>query len=97
MQASEKLARGGLITNGVVSEGWDIEASDDPGLYLCEFIYYSSLIAARRLGEEGRSLKGVFVHVPPYLDTEALDKERDTVVQVIREMVKEDEAKEQRV
>ncbi|KAL2114053.1 hypothetical protein VUR80DRAFT_1056 [Thermomyces stellatus] len=72
-------------------DGWDIEVSDDPGLYLCEFIYYSSLFAAQRFEKDGRSLRGIFVHVPPYLDPDALDKERDTVVQVIREMVKEGE------
>ena len=97
MQTSQQLARNGLIANEIGSDGWDIEASDDPGLYLCEFIYYSSLLAARKFGKEGRDLKGVFVHIPPYLDSEALDKERDTVVQVIREMVKEDEEKQQHV
>ena len=73
-------------------DGWDIEASDDPGLYLCEFIYYNSLLKARAFETEGRTLKGIFVHVPPYIDPEALDKERDTVIQVIREMVKEGES-----
>lgn len=77
--------------NNSSRDEWDIDASDDPGLYLCEFIYYLSLATARRLGKEGRDLKGIFVHVPPFLDSMSLRKEQETVTQVIREMVMEDE------
>ncbi|KAG8824135.1 hypothetical protein FRC19_002458 [Serendipita sp. 401] len=42
-----------------------VQSSNDPGRFLCDFIYYTSLHeAAARFGEEG--LKRVlFVHVPP--------------------------------
>ena len=75
------------IVERMLGRGWDVEESDSPGLYLCEFIYYNSLLEGERLEKEGRSLKGIFVHVPPSLSEEALDKQRDTVREMIREMV----------
>ncbi|CAE6466067.1 hypothetical protein ACGC1H_006138 [Rhizoctonia solani] len=36
--------------------------SDDPGRYLCDFIYYCSLACARK---EGSNAKVLFLHVPP--------------------------------
>lgn len=47
------------------------------------------MLTARRFENEGRALKGVFVHVPPNLDSVTLDKQRDTIAHVIREMVRE--------
>ncbi|SPO05495.1 uncharacterized protein DNG_08182 [Cephalotrichum gorgonifer] len=66
---------------------WEVSTSNDAGLYLCEFIYFNSMHTARRLGEAGRDIKGVFIHVPANLEPEILDSERDTVAQIIREMV----------
>lgn len=36
--------------------------SSDPGLFLCEFIYYCSLACAQK---EDHSVKVLFMHVPP--------------------------------
>lgn len=78
------------LTDRLDSDKWDIEESNDTGLYLCEFIYYSSMLTARRLENEGRVVKVIFVHVPPNLDSKTLEKQRDTIAQVIREMVREE-------
>lgn len=58
------------------------QTSDDGGLFVCEFIYYSSLLQAQKLQEQGRSVNVIFIHVP--LENEG----GDTVTQVIREIVK---------
>lgn len=60
---------------------WDVEVSDDCGLFLCEFIYYNSLLQAQKVNEEGRNCDVVFVHVLRGYDG------GDTVAQVIREIV----------
>jgi pyroglutamyl-peptidase len=42
--------------------GFSVAASDDAGSYVCNFLYYRSLLAARRCGVDPRI---VFLHVPP--------------------------------
>ncbi|ORX67116.1 peptidase C15, pyroglutamyl peptidase I-like protein [Linderina pennispora] len=56
------------LRDHLIERGWDkTEVSLDPGRYLCDFTYYTSLAEARST-YEGRGLappKTLFVHVPP--------------------------------
>ncbi|GAA93393.1 uncharacterized protein L969DRAFT_52648 [Mixia osmundae IAM 14324] len=47
-----------------LSDSYKIVKSNDPGHYVCEFIYYASL-ASSRLANPDNSTPVLFVHVPP--------------------------------
>lgn len=69
-------------------DGVAVEASDDAGNYLCDFIYYSSLSHFWRKndGEHGER-PVVFLHVPPESDEEVLQKGREVTKALIRAVV----------
>lgn len=58
--------------------------SDDPGRYMCDFIYFSSLA---HLWKQQRPRKLLFLHVPAGSSPEALDLGKELVLQLIRSIV----------
>ncbi|KAJ1955375.1 hypothetical protein EC988_001916 [Linderina pennispora] len=76
------------LRDRLIESGWDkTEVSLDPGRYLCDFTYYTSLAEARST-YEGRGLappKTLFVHVPPKTEDPYSDRElAELVRQIIR-------------
>ncbi|KAF1809344.1 peptidase C15, pyroglutamyl peptidase I-like protein [Eremomyces bilateralis CBS 781.70] len=65
-----------------------IYVSDDAGLYLCEFIFYNSLVHSQRLSRDGRHVKGIFFHVPSGCSADLIRQGQDLLLQVIEEMVR---------
>ena len=59
----------------------DLRISNDPGHYLCDFIYYSSLAHLYRRHEHRRV---VFLHVPSSSSEETLQRGIDLTLQLIR-------------
>ena len=41
-----------------------MNVSDDPGKYLCGYIYYKSLEKMKNLNQEGHHCTTLFIHVP---------------------------------
>ncbi|KAI9783537.1 MAG: hypothetical protein M1839_003707 [Geoglossum umbratile] len=78
-----------LIKTAFSGEGTPkVSASEDAGLFLCEFIYYNSLLAAKNLRDEGgRNVSGVFVHVPGGDGPDDIRIGRDVLVAIISELV----------
>ena len=62
----------------------DLHISDDPGRYLCDFIYYSSMAHLRA---QQRPRKVVFLHVPATATEESIARGRDLAVNLIRAIV----------
>lgn len=62
----------------------NLTISDDPGRYLCDFIYYSSLAHLTRKQERKRV---VFLHVPADASEPAIATGRELVLQLIRALV----------
>lgn len=84
------------LTSHIHFSRWEVESSTDAGLFLCEFIYFNSLLLARRLRtSQGRHIKGIFLHVPPFLDEKELEKGRDILIEIIKQMVKQGEQREE--
>ncbi|KAI9866768.1 MAG: hypothetical protein M1813_000710 [Trichoglossum hirsutum] len=77
----------GILEAMIAEREWDIESSTDAGLFLCEFIYFNSMVVARGLREDGRDLKGLFFHVPPEMSPKKIKTGQDTLVRVVKEMV----------
>lgn len=80
-----------------LDRGADVRVSDDAGRYLCDFIYYSSLVEA--WGEE-KDMKVLFLHVPGDTDEAAVERGRRVAVGLIRAMVEswcEEEARKEKV
>ncbi|RKU46514.1 hypothetical protein DL546_008643 [Coniochaeta pulveracea] len=71
-------------------DGLDLKLSEDPGRYLCDFIYYSSLAHLTRKGERKRV---VFLHVPADASETAIRTGRELVVQLIRALVESELSK----
>ncbi|KAJ1950647.1 hypothetical protein FBU59_000579 [Linderina macrospora] len=76
------------LRDHLIKGGWDkTEVSLDPGRYLCDFTYYTSLAEARTTYEK-RGLvppKTLFVHVPPNTEDPYTDRElAELVRQIIR-------------
>ncbi len=59
----------------------DLRISDDPGRYLCDFIYYSSLAECRK---QQRAGKVVFLHVPADASDRAVEQGREIAENLIR-------------
>jgi hypothetical protein len=53
------------------------------------------LIARRLRASQGRYIRGIFLHVPPFLDEKELEKGRDILVEIIKEIVKQEEKQEE--
>lgn len=59
----------------------DLRISDDPGRYLCDFIYYSSLSECKKRQRPG---KAVFFHVPANASDQAIVQGRELAENLIR-------------
>ena len=64
----------------------DLRPSNDPGRYLCDFIYYTSMVEYWRHDPEG-TRPVMFLHVPPGYDEEDLDRGRRVTVGLIEALV----------
>jgi pyrrolidone-carboxylate peptidase len=62
----------------------DVRPSEDAGRYLCDFIYYSSLVELWKRDEERRV---VFLHVPIECDEPAIARGREVLIELIRALV----------
>jgi pyroglutamyl-peptidase len=62
----------------------DVRVSDDAGRYLCDFIYYTSLVEFWR---QEKDMKVLFVHVPGDTDDAAIDRGRAVIVGLVWAMV----------
>ena len=59
-----------------------VEISSDPGLFVCNYIYYKSLLHQK---SKGSSLNSLFIHVPPS-DPQATDHEA-TAVKIVKQLI----------
>ncbi|KAH6898331.1 hypothetical protein B0T10DRAFT_472319 [Thelonectria olida] len=62
----------------------DLRISDDPGRYLCDFIYYSSLA---HLYKQQRPRKVIFLHVPADASETSVTQGRELAINLIRSIV----------
>lgn len=67
----------------------DLRISEDPGRYLCDFIYYSSLA---HLYKANRPRKVVFLHVPSDASDAYVGQGRELAVNLIRSIVESETA-----
>lgn len=58
--------------------------SEDAGHYLCDYIYYESLVHLEQAGEERKVL---FLHVPSDPSEHSVALGRELVLQLVRAMV----------
>ncbi len=49
--------------------GHEVRASTDPGRYLCNYIFFKSLMAGAAATAAGACCYSLFVHVPPFTET----------------------------
>lgn len=67
----------------------DLRISEDPGRYLCDFIYYSSLA---HLYKRKRPCKVVFLHVPSDASGTYITQGRELAVNLIKALVESETA-----
>ena len=63
----------------------DLRLSDDPGTYLCGFIYYLSMSTLWKQNAEERPI--MFLHVPDLPTEEEVDQGRQVAIALIRALV----------
>lgn len=68
-----------------LTPGVDVRISEDPGRFLCDFIYYSSLA---ELIKKGQARRVIFLHVPEETDDATIRKGITATVQLIKAMVR---------
>lgn len=71
----------------------DLRISDDPGRYLCDFIYYSSLAT---LHKQQRPGKVCFFHVPADASDGAVERGRELALNLIRSIAESEMAEKKR-
>ncbi|OAA37230.1 Peptidase C15, pyroglutamyl peptidase I-like protein [Metarhizium rileyi] len=71
------------------SKDMDLRVSEDPGRYLCDFIYYSSLA---HLYKASRPRKVVFLHVPSDASDTYVSRGRELTMNLIRALVESETA-----
>ncbi|KAI1493734.1 putative pyroglutamyl peptidase type I [Biscogniauxia mediterranea] len=64
-----------------------LQISDDPGRYMCDFIYFSSLA---HLEKQKRPKKVIFLHVPQHSDQQSLSLGKEIVLTLVRAIVESD-------
>ncbi|KAK8056304.1 hypothetical protein PG993_001531 [Apiospora rasikravindrae] len=69
--------------------GLDLRISEDPGRYLCDFIYYSSMA---HLTKQNRPRKVLFLHVPCEQSLEVIKSGGEIAAQLIRSIVESEMA-----
>jgi pyroglutamyl-peptidase len=65
-------------------EGTTLRISNDPGRYMCDFIYFSSLA---HLWKQRRPRKVLFLHVPCDAHKDKVELGKELVLQLIRSIV----------
>ncbi|KAK6841913.1 peptidase [Apiospora arundinis] len=70
-------------------KGLDLRISEDPGRYLCDFIYYSSMA---HLTKQSRPRKVVFLHVPCDQSQEVIKSGVEIATQLIRSIAESEMA-----
>lgn len=65
-------------------ENLDLRVSQDPGHYLCDFIFYTSLSLAKR---QGADRNVVFLHVPGSAEDADIERGRNVALALIKTMV----------
>ncbi|TQW00267.1 hypothetical protein V2A60_001368 [Cordyceps javanica] len=75
------------------SPDMDLRISEDPGRYLCDFIYYSSLAT---LYKQQRPGKVCFLHVPSDASDAAVERGRELAVNLIRSIAESEIAERRR-
>lgn len=75
-----------------VSDALDVRISDDPGNYLCGFIYYSSM--AWYWGQKTKERPVMFLHVPDLPTEELVAGGREVAVGLIRAMAESRERRD---
>jgi pyrrolidone-carboxylate peptidase len=68
----------------------DIVTSDNPGMYLCGYIFRASLLEAEKRGDEWRK-RVAFLHVPPEGKKYGVQTGREVVLKVVEGMVRDGE------
>ncbi|KAI1817881.1 putative pyroglutamyl peptidase type I [Poronia punctata] len=71
----------------------DLRISDDPGRYLCDFIYFSSLA---HLWKQQRDKKVIFFHVPLYPDEASIQRGVELTLTLIRSIVESELGRKKR-
>lgn len=74
------------VAHDVASTGYTVSVSDDPGRYVCNYVYYRSLVGCREKATPGVTLQSLFVHVP-LEDRVPLDTQKTFLVSLIRHLV----------
>lgn len=65
-------------------DGPELRISEDPGRYLCDFIYFSSLA---HLYKHHRTRKVLFLHVPAHGSADFVKTGTELATQLLRSMV----------
>lgn len=79
------VAVAGIMTFSVSQEE-DLRPSDDPGRYLCDFVYYTSMVEYwRRDSESARPV--MFLHVPDGTTDQELARGRKVALGLIEALV----------
>lgn len=65
-------------------ESLDLRISHDPGNYLCDFIFYTSMSLALR---EGQDRNVLFLHVPSGSEDTDVDRGRNSALALVKAMV----------
>lgn len=73
-----------LISSEKNSKDYSTEISNDAGLFLCEFIYYSSMA---ELYKQGRDVPVLFWHLPPDADGKDTERGISVATALIRSIV----------
>lgn len=71
----------------------DVRISEDPGRYLCDFIYYSSLALLRKQERPG---KACFFHVPADASDKAVEQGTEIAINLIRAIAESELAERKR-
>lgn len=72
--------------------GMELRISEDPGRYLCDFIYFSSLA---HLYKQNRPRKVVFLHVPAFGMPDFVKTGTELATQLLRAMVESEVGKKE--
>ncbi|KAK5990422.1 Pyroglutamyl-peptidase 1 [Cladobotryum mycophilum] len=75
------------------SKDMDLRISEDPGHYLCDFIYYSSLA---HLYKQNRERKVIFLHVPADSSERSIAQGRDLAINLIRSIAESEVARKKK-
>jgi pyrrolidone-carboxylate peptidase len=82
-QTMEVDTIGGTVCEKDASSAYLMVLSTDPGRYLCNYVYFKSLLL---LAQHNRERKAVFVHVPPF-EVIPIDTQVALIAELVRQVV----------